>query len=917
MLLLGALAPSLAGAQYLNRESYPLWTNEEYENYATFSYRDMRLTRPITGAGQGSPSGVFRLDEEQRVYDPFGFTLLNGTTIYRTEEYRTLAPFGGSTIAKGDIYRDLFQNLIVTSDSHEGWGSSVIVGRGVLARIRPMVLSHSQMNGIRWEGDSRRNRFSLLGSRISDPHRLRVTTPLTRDFATYLFGLHWETQIGSVLRFSTSYANTHITDTLLEKGRGSFRKGVFPVALLEPQHLYVAVSDDSPEDGNGARIHEVEMYVSGELAAAPPEIRGIGDVLAVGQEKLLVSPNLSLENLPHARERQSWLPKSVLFKNLATEVNPKKNFFLDGDVLDGSTDVLEADGFGAVIYRFEVPADAEDVSFRARVSGDYAIDIGAPIRRQRGTQIWGDWRNVARARGDGAEEPRWVEFGYGFPTGLELYGAEAHLRLFGFDVQGDYNVSTQHLVYPTDEGGRLDDRGVAYSLGGQRSFAPSLSVGWELFRVPPDYETSFNYFNDDVGDVRRFEMVEDNDDVDPWPDSWEHDDPLDFENWRDNTIVPASAVEENIYPPTSRALGFGVYPGLDANDDGVPDTNVNANIVPDYLEPFLMYFVESDDFVYGDDTNNNGVVDARENDNKPDYTYERDSKGRHLFFEIKPVSGLRLRLGGHDIDQLAGRGRNRSLYGKVEYVESLTPRLHLDLRHRTKRVQDDIPDPTYLYVLSPEAAKADRGPAQRDINYLLRLRPDPLDFRNSLANLSYARLSYEPIESLDISTTWRYELNHRIEDTFDDGVSQASGDDWSLAAVNKADYAWNVAPKVVVTPMLKWSYRRQDSSVADDTLVDETNLFPIVRADFRPTEQTTLRAGLQGFPFFKHRFRSSVAPELEYDAWHYIVALQNASNYTGYQVSMNVGFRKSFNDFKAEGAGKLEISEFFLQVRTN
>ena len=31
--------------QYLNREYYPLWANEDYENYAHFSYRDIRLRR--------------------------------------------------------------------------------------------------------------------------------------------------------------------------------------------------------------------------------------------------------------------------------------------------------------------------------------------------------------------------------------------------------------------------------------------------------------------------------------------------------------------------------------------------------------------------------------------------------------------------------------------------------------------------------------------------------------------------------------------------------------------------------------------------------------------------------------------------------------------------------------------------------
>ena len=103
-------APS--DGQYLSREYYPLWQNESYENYAHFSFRDVRLLR------QGQ---VLRLDEDQRTYDPFGATLLKGLDLYRTNEYRTLSPFGGSTIFKDNLYRDLFQNLVVANDTYRGW----------------------------------------------------------------------------------------------------------------------------------------------------------------------------------------------------------------------------------------------------------------------------------------------------------------------------------------------------------------------------------------------------------------------------------------------------------------------------------------------------------------------------------------------------------------------------------------------------------------------------------------------------------------------------------------------------------------------------------------------------------------------------------------------------------------------------
>ena len=896
-LLLFISWPEGADGQYLNREYYPLWQKQGYENYAHFGYRDMRLIR------QGQ---ALLLDEETRTYDPFGTTLLHGVDLYRGQEFRTLSPFGGSRLFKDPLYRELFQNLVVANDTYEGWSSSLIVGRAVEARFSPMLLSSHRMNGIRWDGDSRRNSFSVVGSRISDPVQIfELSRPL--DFATYLFGGHWQTQIGSILTFSASYANTHYTDTLLDRGRGSFRKGVFPTSFETPGEIFLAVSDDSPEDGAGARIHAVEIYINGERSDLKPQIRKVAGLLATGQQRRMISERMRLEDLPHARQRESWLPRVMGYGSLFDANN---GLFNQGEVLDGETGILEASDDDVLLYRFELPPQTGDVSFRVLASNDYAIDIGATIDRVGVVgQSWGDWRNATRAAGNVRDETNlgWVEVDYGFPSGLELYGAAAELDLFGFDIRGNYNVSTHHLVFPVSQGPRHRDRAQSYALLGKRDFG-RFDLGFELFEVPPNYRTAFSYWNDAVPGLRTYQFVDDNDDRDQWPDSWEHEDPLSL-RFQDDITASSEDALENLSPRSLRAIGFGVFPGLDDNSDGITDTNVNNNLVPDYQEPFLMYYVEPESFVYGDDFNNNGLVDSRENDSKPDYSYELDSRGRHLFATVKPASKLSVTLGAHDIDQIAGGGRNRSLYARVQYERPLGNFVKMDLRHRTKRVQDSIPDPVYQYVANPLLV--------REV-YELALQPDPLGYRNSLASLSYVRFDYAGSEALDLNSTWRYEINRRLDATFDDGQVQKAGSDWSLAVVNRADYAWKPAARWVVTPMLKWTYRRAYSALFEATTADEKTLVPIVRADYHLTERTLIRGGLQGVPFFKHRYRNDAAPFQDFDAWHYIAALQNLSSYTGYQVSLNMGFRRSFTDFVGGAAlGEVATSEFFVQVRTN
>ena len=77
----------------------------------------------------------------------------------------------------------------------------------------------------------------------------------------------------------------------------------------------------------------------------------------------------------------------------------------------------------------------------------------------------------------------------------------------------------------------------------------------------------------------------------------------------------------------------GIFPGLDMNGNSRPDTNENDNTIPDYAEPFFLFNIDPDEYDFGDDFNNNGVIDAREDDDRPDYPYDRGTKRwSHLYF---------------------------------------------------------------------------------------------------------------------------------------------------------------------------------------------------------------------------------------------------------------------------------------------
>ena len=67
----------------------------------------------------------------------------------------------------------------------------------------------------------------------------------------------------------------------------------------------------------------------------------------------------------------------------------------------------------------------------------------------------------------------------------------------------------------------------------------------------------------------------------------------------------------------------GIFPGLDENNDFISDFNQNdnensPNLIPDYEEPFLRFYTDRPEFLYGMDMNHNGWIDRFENDEEAD-----------------------------------------------------------------------------------------------------------------------------------------------------------------------------------------------------------------------------------------------------------------------------------------------------------
>ena len=884
-----ALASGASG-QFISRDYYPLW-GEAYENYGSIGYRD--ALQPILGSGGSgtrdtAPVDGFALELERRQYDPFGNYLADGLDVFRLQEFRGIAPSRGSLLFESDLSDRLFQNLMIASDEFGGWSNRVLIGHAIRTKFTSMTLSTSRFSGIRWDGATRRNRFTVLGSRISNPTPRTAEVGAERNSA-YLFGGRWENTLGDLLKMGLSYVTTFRSDASRRKG-GRIQRGVVPVDLGGGggvEELYVIFSDDSPEDGWGAEVHALEVYIDGARTHLQPEAVWIPEILSYTKSSPLATERMPLRTqfLSYVRADRSWLSEAISHNTNNIGPLARLETILRQKGADDRTEnprhglppepvtlteghPLEASGTDVLLFKYQIPPQARSVQFRALVANDYAIDVATRVG------YWADWHNVRRAVGKVRDRSNlgWVSFDYGFPTGLATYGTDVELDILGAKIRGEVVNNVGYYTYPGISGAWHKQSTRAYLVNASRRFSRA-HVGAELFDLPSTYRTSFEAVDPGSPNAvaKLYELVEDNDDRDEWPDSQDPD---------------------------------GVFPGLDEDGDGIIDTNVNDNQVPDYQEPFLMYYVDPDGYTYGDDFDNNGTVDVRQDDNRPDYPYDLDRRGLHVFTRLELTPAWRHAVGQYRVKSVAGGGRNQVLYSKIRYGIGREGLGSLRVHFQIKRVKDTIP--------------ADiRGGFLQFIGFVSEgtIQPDQLSMRNSLVNLVFLETKFTGVPHLNVSTKFRYEVNARRRTYFDDGTVQDKSRDRTRALVTRADYEWKLGDLKVV-PMFKFlTEHKKVPTSGRRPFLHTRHLIPILRMDYQLTSGNVIRAGIQGFPLLRERYRNVAWPFAAYDATSQVFLFQNRGNYSGYDVRLNLGFRRRSGNFSSALSRQSRSSrEVFLQL---
>ncbi|HJP31443.1 MAG TPA: hypothetical protein QGF95_12905 [Candidatus Latescibacteria bacterium] len=880
-----SLSKARFGDRFLSRY------DASYLNYGWVNYQNYREAIPIF-----------------KRYDALGNYLTEGYEVFRMEEFRKASAVqDGSLLWKGRFYQNWMRHLIIASDGYRGWTTRITVGDAIRTQFTPLTLDMARFNGVRWDMASSNNRFTLLVSRLSDPIKLDLKNQLGPggqalrvNDGLYLMGGHWESHVGDFLVLGATYLNIHRFDAT----RGfttNTMKGLTPPSTTLSS-VVVRFQDDSPEDGVGGAV----VF----------DVKAVARIIENGQERFEELEIDDIERSDGVIDAARHVEASGTFVNRDNQNIP--NF---------------------IEYVYEVPDSTHGVEFSTIVANDYRILIRQDhlYRDSRGRNNRRETNFLIVRRADDnvvdLSNRRRVVFEHGMQTGQDVVGLNARLRLKGFDVNGEIARSSDFFQFASEHGSRSDQDEMAGYVTVSREL-PGLSLGLEAFHIGPAFggfqhksqarenaEMSGDlstdgvelenehirtlgtkyFFNvarqDPIGtDVTEggsstntpiYALVDDNDDMDQWPDDWVQD-------W--------DIAGRRIKYLESDA---GIYPFFDDDVDGYADNNRNRNQSADSEEAFLMYFTDPREFYWGDDFNNNFVLDAWEDDDQPNYPYYKDERGFHAVIEFEPQHDVSVILGRYDVDQVAGSGGNEVDYGRISAQRQLTPTLWVRADHESKSVKDDISNPYFDFVL--------REQTQGRLIPFQFFFPDEIEYRDSFVHRGLWHAKYRPNVAWQFNAKARYETNSQNAVTLVDGTRRPKDAYDFIGFLAKGGYVRKLG-RWTLMPRFKVQYMKRERDSVPLPIVEGLLLAPILRADYHLTTRTTIRLGAQGLPLLNDRRIDYRDGDNDSNHRTYLITYYNQSDFGGYKVGTEVGAEYRLQDFDLKGRSDESYVRYFVRM---
>lgn len=750
-------------------------------------------------------------------YDIYGNYLMRGWLIYDWRQENP-QPFG-SAVEKSGRFSSWFSNLVIASDHKGQYHYAITIGSQIRTALTPMTFSKPLFDGLQWDFLSDKYAATLIMSRVSEPG-VSGANPSQQTDNTNLIGGRLEVQVGDFVKVGGTFVNAHQAHTQQESFSGDMFKG----ALTGPQNfanitqINVRIGDDSPEDGEGG----------GALFASDIVIYDLDGKQTRGSE--------------------------IGFRPLVEGGFQRRGYL----AADGNEKIVVRYDFGDRTYAGPDLASIERVNIELVVANDYRIEIASD---QQSTYL-----PLAQAVGNVKDNSnqRVIAFDYGIPTANQIAGFTLEVDdLAGFRSYLEVNVNHQYRQYPNpglEQHHVAGDKATAWLLNVSRTWYPFFAFG-EAFNISPRYATHMYVVDRNDGDVdfgndfQRFEFVDDNDDQDRQPD-WRR------KGWE-------SGDRE-------------VFPGWDENNDFISDFNQNdnedsPNLIPDYEEPFLRFYTDRPEFLYGIDMNHNGWADRFENDEKADLPYEPDHKGYNIYSGFHLGPDIRVTLGRQRVQQISAQRRNAATYLIAIANRDLPGWGRLVLFQDVRKVKDSIADDLFQWL---QPANTRGG---------MRLVVDPLAAPNTWINTTWLGLDIVRLRGLRWSNKVKWQVHNQLDDRIELTLSGLRKRAFFFGAISKVEYKFNLGNTTLV-PRWKSEYRHQAEVLNSVPKRKEWDQFFSFLARFPFLRSSFIESGVEYEIFAQLR---QPTPPGATDSFRGLVAttqLSNLSEYQGYKLTTTMGF---------------------------
>ena len=833
--LFDALDPAMR-RWYAPQELYQLygWKQWEYTNYARDLYQ-----RYVSSDIEGD-----------YFYDLYGSFINRGWLIYDWSQNQPQQ--FGSTVFKTSRFSAWFNQLVIASDQKGQNNLALTIGSRIRTTLTPMTFSKPAFDGIQADFQSDKYSLTVLMSRISSPGLARRVSVETTN-STNLLGFYGTTQIGDFVEVGGLYINAHNSQTLLESFEGNPWTGSLTVGqnLEHVGQIFIRLSDDSPEDREGgAALFSWDIIIESETEVARETEAG---------ERVVEV------------EKETVRGSQIGFEPIIDGGLQRLGFL----AADGDERIEMTYDFRSPSYTGPELSTIRRAQIELVVANDYHIEMSSDrqLNIPEGQPVF---LTVKRAVGnvqDGSNLGL-LRLDYGLPTGNDIYGFTLEAQgVLGFELYAEFDRSRHYRKYPNrafSTHHTAADQANAYMVNLSKKSYP-------YFLFAETYSMDYNYGTTSLiaspsGDIdytdpttNFYEWVDDNDDQDRIPD------------W----------LRLNQFGPDLR-----IFPGWDENLDFISDFNQNdnefrPNFVPDYEEPFLRYHVDRPEFLFGMDMNNNFWIDRFENDEDPDYPYDRNRRGYNAYVGMHLTPEMRLTAGYKRERMLSAKKREQTAYGIVTWDKDIAGVGRVRVFDMFKRVEDEIADNVVQWVQPTGAPGA------------LQRIEDPLAAPNTYINSAFVSFDYTGTPGLTFTNKLKYDIWHQ-----NDVQPDVRENFQFFGLINKAEYRRTIG-RVMFAPKIKNEHRREAPLLSNDPVRKENALLLFLIGEVAILTKSELRAGLEYTIFSQLEDAEKVrALGLSPDYRETVLAIQysNTGAYLGYSLTTQMGLRVSRIDRKGEDA---------------